>query len=182
MYALIGAHLAQLILNWHNDAFILRQRLNFFGTTAKPPQVVASSNYFVRTIRLAIAVIILATTLNFEWCSKEDTICDTDISHVTHIYGAVFGVLSGCIFLRARRCKIPIRIAQNTLLVIIYGLAALWIFGNFWKKREEEWCPWIEYERKCQDLCYRKNFTESAGLCKNVSFTICELPLIIPKI
>ena len=173
MYALIGAHLAQLALNWHNDALIIRQRLNFFGTDVIPPNVVASSHFFFRGIRLFMAILILATTLSFEWCTSKDVICDSNVSHATHTFGALFGFFSGCIFLRVRSSKPLIRITQNILRFIIYGVAALCIFGMYMKKEEEPWCPWMEYERKCQDWCYRKDYSQSADLCKNVNFTIC---------
>ena len=174
MYALVGAHLAQLVLNWHNDALIIRQRLNFFGTDVIPPDVVASSNFFVRGIRLLMAILILATTLSFKWCTSKDLICDSNVSHATHAFGALFGFFSGCIFLRVRSSKPLIRIIQNVLRFTIYGVAALCIFGMYMKMEEEAWCPWMEYERKCQDRCYEKPYNLSSDPCKNASFTICK--------
>ena len=170
MYALIGAHLAHLVLNWHNDAFVLRQRINCFGIDRKPPAL--SSSSVLRSVRLLMVILILAFKINSTLSPEKDF---SEVSHVTHIFGALFGFLSGCIFLRARSAKKAIRYAQNIPLVLIYGSAALWIFSMFRMNTDKEWCPWIEYERKCQDQCYLHNkSTSSAGLCADATFTLCN--------
>ena len=69
-----------------------------------------------RVGRLLFAALTLGVALKFEWCADENY-CETGVSHATHAFGALFGLLSGCVFLRVRSTKRPIRIAQNILLV-----------------------------------------------------------------
>ena len=151
LYALVAAHLAQLILNWHSDAFALRQRLNFFGnwcTKTRPqrPEAMPLGN-MQRIARLVFAALTLCVALKFE--TGED-----GVSHVTHAFGALFGLLSGCVFLRVRSSKRAIRIIQNILLVLICGFTILSIFGYYMTASDEQWCPWKEYETRCQEHCY----------------------------
>ena len=181
MYALVAAHIAQLLLNWHNDAFVLRQRVNIYGAgfTAngvkkyKPPVALPMNTFshLVRIGRLFCAGLTLIVTLKLH-CT-DSKFCDTDISHATHTFGALFGLLTGCIFLRVRSTKRPIRVGQNILLVLVYGLAALWMFAMYMKTYDDEWCPWIEYERVCQDRCYRKSLNSTKTICTNVNINIC---------
>ena len=181
MYALVAAHIAQLLLNWHNDAFVLRQRINVYGAGLtsngvkkyKPPEALPMSTFshLFRIGRLFCAALILIVTLKLH-CTHSD-FCDTDISHATHTFGALFGLLTGRIFLRVRSTKRPIRIGQNILLVLVYGFAALCIVAMYMKTSNDEWCPWIEYERVCQERCYRKNVTSAEHLCTKAKINLC---------
>ena len=151
-----------MILNWHSDAFALRQRLNFFGECCpkrptKPlrPEAMPLRNMW-RIARLLCAALTLGVTLKFESCADEKN-CKTGVSHATHAFGALFGLLSGCVFLRVRSTKRPIRIAQNILLVLILGFTILCIFGYYMTASFDQWCPWKEYEARCQEQCYVKS-------------------------
>ena len=156
LYALVAAHVALLILNWHSDAFALRQRLNFFGTfrtgTLRPEAMMLGK--WKRIGRLIFAVLTLGITLKFEWCTENN--CEHGVSHATHVFGALAGLLSGCVFLRTGRSKRPIQIAQNILLVLIYGSALLLIFGGYMSTDVDEWCSWEKFHKICQKRCYLK--------------------------
>ena len=156
---MVAAHVAQLILNWHSDAFALRQRLNFFGkigTGHLRPEAMTLGKW-IRIGRLIFAVLTLGVTLKFEWCTDiTESYCEHGVSHATHVFGALAGLLSGCVFLRAGRSKRPIRIAQNILLVLIYGSALLFILAGYMSADDDEWCSWEKFEEICQKRCYRK--------------------------
>ena len=173
MYALIAAHLAQLILNWHNDAFVLRQRLNLCGdknVVSRPEAVAGYLPY--RWIRLIVAGVALFTTLKFNWCSqKPNELCDTDTSHSAHTFGALGGLLTGLIFLRARSFKKPIYLLKNILFIFVYGLSVCYIINKYFfetYKNEGDKCPWIEYERVCQSQCYLEKCNESLNCTVNL--------------
>ena len=156
---MVAAHVAQLILNWHSDAFALRQRLNFFGSLQNGPlrPEAMMLGKWKRIGRLAFAVLTLGVTLKFEWCTE--SYCEQGVSHATHAFGALAGLLSGCVFLRAGRSKRPIRIAQNILLVFVYGSALLFIVGGYMSADNEKLCSWKKFEESCQERCYRHNGT-----------------------
>lgn len=183
MYALVAAHVAQLILNWHNDAFVLRQRINLFGRGTsingeekyEPPEALPLSR-IVRMLRLIVAGLYIVVTLKFDWCTNNDDNCfDTDVSHATHLYGALAGLLTGCMFLRVRSYKRPVYLFQNFLLMLVYGVSICVIIGQYYKTANDDGniCNWIEYERVCQDKCYRRprslvmenNLTCTVSLC-----------------
>ena len=184
MYALVAAHLAHLLLNWRNDSFILRQRINC-GTvknltkkqiTHKPPQVLPASG-LIRWFRLVAALLVLIVTLKLETCSSDSMeVCDTDVSHTshnTHLFGALSGFMTGCLFLRARTFpKFCVKI-KYLLLGVVYGSLICYMITKFYNettKTGREICPWIEYERVCQDQCYRKicntDLNCTVNLCK----------------
>ena len=166
LYALVAAHVAQLILNWHNDAFALRQRLNFFGplrTGSKNPQA-SMLGPWKRIGRLTFSVLTLALALKFESCNNDDD-CKGGVSHATHAFGALAGLLSGCVFLKVGRLKRPIRIVRNILFVFIYGMAVLCIFGMYMKAPDV--CSWAEFEKNCQNRCYLKQGTCLQNHCND---------------
>ena len=179
MYALIAAHLAHLILNWSNDSFVLRQRINCFSfeTSAdkkkihKLPQVLPASG-LVRWFRLFAAVLVLIVTLKLDSCSSDPKkLCDTDVSHITHTFGALSGLMTGCIFLRARSFKPVVLKFKYLLLGIVYSLSFYYIIHKFYieaTQNEGEICPWIEYERVCQDQCYRNKCNTDLNCTVNI--------------
>jgi len=178
VYALIAAHLAQLLLNWHNDAFVLRQRVNLFGDRnssngALPPEALPAFLSW-RLLRLFAAGLVLIVTLKFNWC-KEDSneLCDTDVSHAAHAFGALGGLLTGLIFLRARSFKRPIHLFKNVLFMLVYGLSFCYIINKYffeetYNGEREKNCPWIEYERVCQTQCYEHRYTDDLNCTVNI--------------
>ena len=89
------------------------------------------------------------------WCdSDKSELCDRDVSHATHAFGALAGILTGSIVLNVRIVNRPLFIFRRTLLILIYGFAILWIFANYYSSLKNNDCPWIEYEALCQRQCY----------------------------
>ena len=158
----MACHFAQLVFNWHNDSFVLRQRVNFFHDEKssngekhhKPPEAFPMPR-LVRLFRLTLSTIILIFILTQNWCGKDASeLCDGYVSHTTHAFGALIGFLSGSIFLRVRSFKRPFYIFQITLFILLYGFAFVWMFGRFYYFKMNDNCPWVEYERLCQHQCY----------------------------
>ena len=187
MYALIAAHLAQLFLNWHDDALVLRQRVNFFndsksvkvGENPNPPKAMPLSGMY-RVFRLFFAAIVLIITLRFDWCSESNKeLCDTDVSHATHAFGALSGFLTGCIFLRSRSFKRPIHLLKNFLLIFVYGLSICYIISKHYMTVENgnKGCPWIEYERVCQSQCYCSLDSVTSAYCNSTAGLNCTVSL-----
>ena len=163
MYGLVAAHIAQLIFNWHNDALVLRQRVNIFGGGSslngeenhEPPEAIPAPGV-ARVARLIVAVVVLGVTLKFKWDADEND--RSGVCHSTHAFGAIAGLLTGCIFLRVRGfSKRPVYLFKRFLLLLVYGAAFCVIIARFYHKSSEkgsDTCSWMEYERVCQDQCY----------------------------
>ena len=161
VFALVAAHLAQSIFNWHNDSFVLRQRVNLFRESSKrdgshkPPEALPIRGLW-RMLRLIITIIILIASINsIKFTCIRDELCDHDVSHATHVFGALAGLLTGMIFLKVRSFKRPFYIFQNILFILLYGIALIWIFGRLYNALQNDYCPWVEYEEVCQRQCYR---------------------------
>ena len=133
-HALVAAHLAQLILNWHDDAFVLRQRTNClaYSTDTNQPQGhkaphVLPGYAFLRWGRLLGALVVICATLKFAPCDNiRSHLCVHDghcacISHATHGFGALSGLFTGCLFLKVRHFKKRIKYFR-TILLCIFGL------------------------------------------------------------
>ena len=170
MYALVGAHLAQLVLNWENDSFAMRQRMNFCGMKdvlydSRPPAVLPASR-FVRWFRLILALVVLGSTLK-PLPSCEDVEIDR-VSHHAHLFGALSGILSGCIFLKVRTFTKQMRYIRNflkyvfwfiILLVVLRFVIIRFKIAKDPLEEDQNYCPWFQYEKLCQDLCYQMRTT-----------------------
>lgn len=178
MYALISAHLAHLIWNWSNDSLVLRQRVNCIGAgnlkndvgTHKPPHVLPASRY-VRWFRLIAALLVLIVTLKFDYGDKPD---DMHVSHTTHAFGALAGLTTGCIFLKARSSIRIVHTLKVVLLMFVYSFPICYIITEYYKahyESHEKVCPWIEYERVCQNQCYLKI---QSGQGTNCTVNLCN--------
>ena len=179
MYALVGAHLAQLVLNWENDSFAMRQRMNICGmgnhtNEQKPPAVLPASR-IIRWFRLLLALVVLCLTLKPLpqncWAKGIDP-----ISHRAHLFGALSGVLSGWIFLKARKCTKQMHNIRNMLKYVFWFIIFLVILQfaiirfnvaknqAYWTilRNDQAYCQWNDYEKLCQDDCYtRVNINET---------------------
>ena len=175
MYALVAAHIAHLLLNWYNDSFVMRQRINCGGCRTsqephKPPAALPASG-LVRWFRLIGAVVILFDLIqtSSDANCKVDAKCKVDhVSHATHLFGALSGFLAGFIFLKVRepgRKTLPVRHYFKQFLVFVYGFIVSCVIVKFVMCRyqiitdpfreDTEYCPWFKYEAICQDQCYR---------------------------
>ena len=190
MYALVGAHLAQLLLNWQNDSFVMRQRMGIgiigMGDDAieqKPPAVLPK--FYLRWWRLIFALLVLCLTLK-----PLDHESIDDISHKTHLFGALSGVLSGFIFLKMRNRQVTTQMnyMRNSLKYAFWFLIS-YVIVRFISiqfkvakgfENDQNYCPLSEYECICQSQCYPTpsvqlpacNFTISVSLQKNCSFNL----------
>ena len=192
MYALVGAHLAQLVLNWENDSFALRQRTNFCGmgddeNEQQPPAVLPASR-LIRWFRLILALVVLGFTLKpLPICEKFET---DRVSHPAHLFGALSGILSGWIFLKVRNFTKQMHYIRNFLKYVFWFIIFLVILvfvilrfkiakdtgkDLFFFGIDQKYCPWFEYEKLCQDLCYDRahsNGTQCAELKENCGFKL----------
>ena len=119
--------MAQLILNWHDDAFVLRQRTNCVRYSANEPQDhkaphVLPGYALLRWGRLLGALVVIFGTLKY---GDSD-----DISHATHGFGALSGLFTGCLFLKVRHFKKCIRYFR-TILLCVFGLILGTVICNF---------------------------------------------------
>ena len=172
MYALVGAHLAQLVLNWENDSFAMRQRINICGmgnyaNEQKPPAVLPASR-IIRWFRLLLALVVLCLTL--KPLPQNCAFLGLDpISHRAHLFGALSGVLSGWIFLKARKCTKQMHNIRNMLKYVFWFIIFLVILQfaiirfnvakhqAYWTilRNDQAYCQWNEYEKLCQDEGYK---------------------------
>ena len=194
MYALVGAHLAQLVLNWENDSFAMRQRTNFCGmgddqNEQQPPAVLPASR-LIRWFRLILALVVLGFTLKpLPTCEKVEI---DRVSHHAHLFGALSGILSGCIFLKVRTFTKQMRYIRNFLKYVFWFIIFLVILQfaiirfnvakhqAYWTilRNDQAYCPWNEYEKLCQDDCYNtvninETVKDNCGLTLNCGKKYC---------
>ena len=204
MYALVGAHLAQLVLNWENDSFALRQRTNFCGmgddqNEQQPPAVLPASR-LIRWFRLILALVVLGFTLKpLPTCEKVEI---DRVSHHAHLFGALSGILSGCIFLKVRTFTKQMRYIRNFLKYVFWFIIFLVILqfvvirfkiakepekDLFFLGKDQNYCPWYQYEKLCQDLCYKREHSnvtrctqikETCGFNLSCGHNICSTSLL----
>ena len=194
MYALVGAHLAQLVLNWENDSFVVRQRMGIgiieMGEDAseqKPPAVLPASR-LIRWFRLILALLVLCLTLK-----PLDHESIYDISHKTHLFVALSGVLSGFIFLKMRNKQFTKQMKNEkyvrNILKYAFWFLISYVILRFISIRfkvakgfvnDQDHCPWFQYECICQQQCYPDpksplaacNITISDELVKTCGFNL----------
>ena len=185
MCALVAAHLAHLFLNWYNDSFVMRQRMNCGACRTsqekhKPPAALPASG-LVRWFRLIGALIILLMIFLDAFDSSDREV--DHVSHATHLFGALSGFLAGCIFLKVRRFNtFMFYVYCKQILMFVYGFIVTCVIIKFVITRykiisnsfseETEYCPWFQYESICQDQCYHaknhlnKTLNCTVNLCK----------------
>jgi hypothetical protein len=182
VYALIAAHIAHLILNWGNDSVVMVQRMSCIsgrnssrGEKNRKPHFTLPASGLIRWFRLFVAALILFMTLQHKPChsNSKDTcaLTPTDVSHATHFFGAVSGLLTGCIFLQARNLNSRIELGKKILLTSVYGLSIGCVIVKFYDNAEQV-CPWMDYEWQCQNQCYLRNLTNS----RNCNVSLCMFP------
>ncbi|TRY70827.1 hypothetical protein TCAL_04481 [Tigriopus californicus] len=94
VYALIGAHLATLILNWREDIMIINKRVRRGKATS------AKHGHMIRTLRL-ILVLAYAVVDPVIAIIKHNG----KTSYVAHLSGALIGVLIGIVVLKNRKVE-----------------------------------------------------------------------------
>merc|ERR1712061_403254 len=104
---------------------------------------------YLRLCRLFLPLLVIFSTLELAPCDdSRHHLCDYDVSHVTHSFGALSGLLAGCLFLKARHFKKCIRYFRNTLLCI-YGFIISAVIVKFLLEvydNDKEQISWKEYE------------------------------------
>ena len=162
MYALVAAHLAHLLLNWNDESFVFRQRVNCDGSRNtgnrikhKPPHAIpANFARNIRYVRLIFTLLVLIWEVYLYRTAKDNF--DKDISYITHLCGAASGLVIGYIFLTARHTRKAEKILKYVLFTCVYGLAIGYILlRGITAQQEAAKCTWIEYESQCQEKCYR---------------------------
>ena len=179
-----AAHLAHLVLNWNEDSFVFRQRVNCdsrkLGTDGrkahKPPHALpAVFGRSIKYTRLVLSLCVLI--LELAKCAVEESNREKNVSYEAHAYGAASGVIFGYIFLKDRHSNFAERKLKYCLLACIIGIVPLYcvitrkIDNN---AHIQMLCPWYEYEDICHEICYhgKKNFELGAFPKCNETFKI----------
>lgn len=97
VYALVTAHLATLILNWHEDTVIIRHRFrrNRKTTSANMPGL------SLRILRLL--VVLVYTCVDFSMAFYKRSV--SKVSVTAHLCGALSGILVGLVVLKNRKVE-----------------------------------------------------------------------------
>ena len=170
MYGLIFAHVSHLLLNWGNDSFVLVQRPNCGKIDARDQKTAPFALpplFSVKLLRLLMAVAVLVT-MCFE--SRESANKITSVSFLSHLFGALGGLLTGCIFLEARNKNTWIQVGKIVLLVLVFGICFGVVGYKFYVevRYNNQICYWNLYETMCQKKCYEGEFNVS-GNCTKMS-------------
>ena len=135
----------------------------------KPPHALPEYG-LLRWGRLLCALLVIFVTLRLAPCGEEwNNLCDNDVSHVTHSFGALSGLLAGLIFLKVRHFKKHTRVFRNILLCVYFfmvsGVIIQFLLERFGTDKEH--LPWSKYESMCQHQCYEyeKNSNCTVTLC-----------------
>jgi rhomboid-related protein 1/2/3 len=99
VYALIAAHLATLILNWEDDAVVMRKRIRKHKITKTLPGTV------IRLLRLVFVVVYAVADIGHAIYLRlaDGTGRITTVGYTAHFAGAAAGLLVGLPALRNRR-------------------------------------------------------------------------------
>ena len=170
VYALVAAHLAHLALNWNDDAFVLRQRVNcngqrsnINGNPRKNKSAHSVPAHLARNIRYVrlFSTLFLVIWEIYTCAGSSSEYCNKDVSYTCHMCGAVSGLIAGYIFLTARHRKTVVKILKHVLFICVYGffLEYIALRGSVCQNGQKGNCTWIEYERQCQDICYLHKYT-----------------------
>ena len=183
----MAAHLSHLILNWNDDTFIFRQRINCNGRRSnsldaeiwhKPPCPLPA--HIARNIRyfrlIATLFLLFWECFKCEIC-EHCKICPDHVSYATHICGAAAGLITGYIFLRARRTRKIEKTLKIGLFTITCGLVIGYIFlgkSTDLQVLSNCQCTWIDYQTRCHSHCYRFNVQNNiSSSCSNAFSLAC---------
>merc|ERR1712062_16092 len=138
-YALVTAHIATLILNWHEDKVILRH------------QNVAFHGQIVRWMRLIIVITFCLFDIGQALYNRYHAQPDgksNKVSHVGHISGAIGGLLVGIFILKNRK----VESWQTKLKILCMVIFALFIGGCiFWNVTADYIMPTDKYFEDGED-------------------------------
>ena len=124
VYALIAAHLATLILNWKEDAVLMRQRVREYKITKAAPGTV------IRLMRLIFVLVFAAADIgNAVVVRLQSNAATSTVGYTAHLAGAVAGLLVGLAALRNRRkerWETVVRVVSLASWLILVGLSIGW--------------------------------------------------------
>ena len=172
MYGLVFANVSHLLLNWGNDNFVLVQRPNCSKINPKDEKntpFALPPLFSVKWTRLVMAVAVVVLMI---YESMESPSTSSSVSLLAHLFGAVGGFLTGCIFLEARNKNKWIQVGKVLLLGLVFGIS-ISVVGykfSFELESKNQTCSWNQYEKMCQEKCYKEIFNGSGNCTK---FSIC---------
>lgn len=184
---MIAANLSHLLLNWNDDTFIFRQSINCdnrrrdrldAGRWHKPPRPLPA--HIARNIRyFRVIVTIFILFWEFFKCHicEHCGICPDHVSYAAHICGAGAGLITGYIFLRARRTRRIEKTLKVVLFTITCGFAIGYIFlGKSTDMQVNSDCPcrWTDYQSICHNYCYYPNTHINVSSSCQKTFKICK--------
>lgn len=123
VYALIAAHLATLVLNWHEDMVILQHRLR----SSTKQSAAKLHGPIVRFLRLSIVLLYSAIDTGVAVVRRSSH----NISFTAHLSGAIAGLLVGIIVLKNRKVEkweMKLKICCIVTFALFVGLCLLWNF------------------------------------------------------
>ena len=135
----------------------------------------------IRYFRLIVTLVFLFWEfLKCQIC-EHCGICPDHVSYATHICGAVAGLITGYIFLRARRTRRIEKTLKVCLFTITCGLVIGYIFlgkSTDLQVQSHCQCTWIDYQRSCHNHCYKPNVSDNiSSSCLNAFNLACQSPI-----
>jgi rhomboid-related protein 1/2/3 len=149
-YALVTAHVATLILNWHEDKVILKHRFSLRFSNKEDTNVVFHGQ-LVRWLRLisviTYAVIDIGLALYNRYHLQPDG-KPNKVSYVAHLSGAIGGILVGIIILKNRKVE-----SWETKLKILCMVTFGFFVGGciFWNVAADYIMPTTKYFENSED-------------------------------
>ncbi|XP_059085995.1 protein rhomboid-like [Tigriopus californicus] len=124
VYALIAAHMATLILNWHEDGIIYAKRLRKSRNTDEPTP--NDLNPVIRGLRLVFLIVFVVVDVGQIVYKVYFLGRPGNTSYTGHAYGALTGLITGIFILENRKVEDWERwIEWSALILFALGLCAL---------------------------------------------------------
>ncbi len=161
VYALIAAHLATLILNWHEDIVIMKRRFRSGKSTS------AKHGHIVRFIRLVTVMTYGVIDTGVAMYNRHVG-GDVKVSYVAHLMGAISGLLIGIIVLKNRRVEhweTKLKVVCVFVFLLLVASMIVWNIcgnelnfilggGNSTYFRSELYEPATELDQGIQPKCH----------------------------
>jgi rhomboid-related protein 1/2/3 len=124
LYALIAAHLATLILNWKEDAVLMRKRRRKHKISKAAPGTVIRLMRLLFVLFYAAADTGQAVTVRLHYGAASTT-----VGYTAHLAGAIAGLLVGLVSLKNRKreaWETVVRLVSLMAWLLLAGLAVWW--------------------------------------------------------
>ena len=187
LYSLLGAHIAHILLNWHEDKMNFYVRCRGNSLPMPVPKDEIFTNPRLRFIRLFVIVLWVLIDVAITWYVKWGVCnfdvqksCKSDISYSCHFFGFITGLLLGMALIKTnsrknKNVKKTLKIFSGFLFVTMLIFLVYWDHTSYLKEYEYilkySNCNLTTFTKTCQAKCYCG--MNNASLSQHPTFKPC---------